>query len=287
MINQILAALRISLSECKKYEDPAEYIYQINQVLNRYKTNLFKMIPNKELLAYDPKELFNIQIKANWRAQPDYKRRTTILDRSPVMLHFIGFMPEIGRRLNLEKNVSKAIDVADIIDLDRIAGLKTDYYSRRVSDSEFLDEDTIIENAVGFAKANKCSIYWNAERAVDDIFIFSVQINAKADESVIDEHNFASAAHMAVKGETPRQRAVQKALEDKLLNKGTGAHYAEIHDDQPEQLEEDSEIRLVSKDVVRDFFGLSPSSSKDRKTDLSIKPKKTNAGIPRKKHNFW
>ncbi|QBZ70757.1 hypothetical protein pETSU_176 [Edwardsiella phage pEt-SU] len=277
MINQILSALRISLKECKKYEDPAEYIYQINQVLNRYKTNLFKMIPDKEQLAYDPKELFNIQIKANWRCSPDYKRRTSILDHSPVMLHFIGFLPIVGVRLNLEKNVSKAIDISDIIDLDRINGLKTDYYSRRVGDEGFYNEETIMENTIGFGKADSCSLYWTADRAPDDIIVFNFQVNAKVHDSVIDKYNLASAAAMAIKDGTPRQMAIQKALEDKLLNKGTGAHYTEIHEDQP----------MPVGGAVRDFFGLSPESSKDRKTDFTMKPKKTNAGVPRKKHNFW
>lgn len=286
MINQILAALRISLGECNKYEDPAEYIYELNQVLNRYKTNLFKMIPNKELLAYDPKELFNIQIKANWRSQPDYKRRTTILDRAPVMLHFIGFLPEIGRRLNLEKNVSKAIDISDIIDLDRISGLKTDYYTRRTVDSEFQDEETIIEETIGYHKANKCSLYWNAERTADDVIVFSIQLNAKTADSVIDDHNFASAARMAVKAETPRQAAIQKALEAKLLNKTTGAHYAEIHDE-PEVAEKEIVVPAPKPDIVRDFFSPVPKTVTDKVSDLTVRPKKTNAGIPRKKHSFW
>lgn len=283
MIDQILSALCISLKECNKYEDPAEYIYQLNQVLNRYKTNLFKLIPNKELLAYDPKELFNIQIKANWRCQPDYKRRTTIMDSSPVMLHFIGFMPEIGRKLNLEKNVGKAMDITHIIDLERINNLKTDYYTRRAADDEFHDEDTIIENAIGYHKSNKCSIYWNVDRTLDDVIVFSMQLNAKVHESVLEDHNFSSAARMAVKAETPRQAAIQKALEEKLLNKNKGAHYAEIHDDEPEPEKEVPE-KATTSDLVRDFFSSVPQSVVDQ---VTVRSKKTNTGIPRKKHSFW
>lgn len=282
MIDQILSALCISLKECNKYEDPAEYIYELNQVLNRYKTNLFKMIPNKELLAYDPKELFNIQIKANWRVQPDYKRRTCIMDTSPVMLHFIGFMPEVGRKLNLEKNVGKAMDISHIIDLERINNLKTDYYTRRAMDDEFHDEDTIIENTIGYHKSNKCSIYWNVDRTLDDVIVFTMQLNGKVHDTVLEEHNFNSAARMAVKAETPRQSAIQKALEEKLLNKNKGAHYAEIHDDEPKPAEEVP--AKTTSDLVGDFFSPVPQSILDQ---VAVRPKKTNANLTRKKHNFW
>ena len=281
MIDQILSALRISLAECNKYKEPAEYIYQINQVLNRYKTNLFKMIPNKENLAYDPKELFNIQIRGNWRCRPDFSRRTVIIDSSPLMLHIVGFMPEIGRRLNLEKNLSKSIQIDDVIDLELINQLKTDYYSEasKTTSNDYEGEDKIIENSLGWKKAMQCSMYWKVDRAVDEVCVFSFQLNGQVYEEALDEHHFTSASSMKVKGETPRQQAFQDALERKLLSKGNnGAHYAEIHDEPKKE------------DPVGDFFSPVPNSVRDKVSDLTLalaKPKKTNAGIPRKKHSFW
>lgn len=288
MIDQIISALRISLAECKKYEEPAEYIYQINQVLNRYKSNLFKLIPDKHKLAYDPKELFNIQIKGSWRCQPDYKRRTAIFDRSPLLLHVVGFMPEIGRRLNLEKNLSKAVRIDDIVDIDRINGLKTDYYKGMspVSNSEHQDEDDLMEEVIGWEKAQDCSMYWNADKVVDEVVVITFQLNGKVFESVLEDHHFASAASMKIKGDTPRQQAIQDALEQKLLNKGKNGHYAEIH-------EEDKTPDEVKEDIVRDFFSPVPPQVQAQAASLSYKtdkPKKRKTGaqhLTRKKHNFW
>lgn len=283
MINQILNALRISLAECKKYEEPAEYIYQINQVLNRYKTNLFKMIPNKADLIYDPKELFNIQIKGSWRCGPDFRRKSVVFDRSPLMLHIVGFIPEVGRRLNLEKNLSKAVRIDDIIDIERINGLKTDYYvgMSATNNPDHQDEDDLMEAVIGWEKAQDCSMYWNAEKVVDEVVVINFQLNGVVYESVLAEHHFNSAASMKVKGETARQQAIQDALEAKLLNKGKhGASYAEIHDDDPKQ------------DLVRDFFSPVPPQVHSQVAAQSVKvakPKRKTGAmhLTRKKHNFW
>lgn len=275
MIDQILNALRISLAECNKYQEPAEYIYQINQVLNRYKTNLFKMVPDKELLAYDPKELFNIQIKGSWRCSPDFSRVSVVKDASPLMLHFVGFMPEVGHRLNLEKNISKAVRVDDIIDIERINKLKTDYYigMSAVNNPDHQDEDDLMEAVIGEEKAQNCSMFWNAEKVVDEVIVISFQLNGHVYDSVLEDHHFSSAASMAMDTKTPRQKAVQDALVNKLLNKASnGETYTEVHDDEP-------------RDKVRDFFSPVPAGIQEQVK----KPKKKTGAmhLTRKKHNFW
>lgn len=169
MLNQIVAALKISLNECNKYEHPIDYIYQVNQVLNRFKTNLFKMVPDKDKSRYDGKELIQLRLHLNWRTNPTYKGEVSIKEKQPVMLHVSGFSAESGWRNNRENVFGMGIDVSDIIDLEKIANIKTDYHLNNSYERDLIREHT--------GDMGDICIYHDRDFELDGIKSFTVLIS--------------------------------------------------------------------------------------------------------------
>lgn len=169
MLTQITAALKHSLNECNKYEHPVDYIYQLNQVLNRFKTNLFKMMPNKDKYLYDGKEFIQLRLHLNWRTDPTYKGEVTIKERQPIMLHISGFSAESGLRNNRESIYSAGVDVSDIIDLEKIANIKTDYHLNNSYERDIIRRHT--------GDLGDISIYHDRDFELDGIKSFTVVIS--------------------------------------------------------------------------------------------------------------
>lgn len=290
MISTIVNAMKISLAECKQYQDPATYIHELNQVLNRYKTNIFKLTGDKEKMLYDPKELINFRLYTSWRTRPTFRREATIVERFPIMLHASGFIPRPGERRNFETTHSLAVDVSDIIDLDKIASLKTDYYQGLTvtTNSNYITEDKILENTLGLEAADQCSMYFTAEKAVDEVINFSFQLNSFVYSSVINEHQLKSAASMAGDVQKTQRRidieARQEEERARLAKQVTGPGVTEV-------------IRRRSADYVdeprvpvNDFFGAPQRTAPSPVPPLRSKGlggKQKAVAVPRKRHNFW
>ncbi len=285
MITEILKALKGSLAQCKKHEDPAQYIYALNSTLNRYKSNLFNMVPNKELLAYDPKELFNFRIHSTWRLRPDYKRESVIADRGPVMLSISGFMPLVGERRNLEKTHNRSIRVDDVIDLDRIADLKTDYYNglSAGTNSEFKDEEKHLEERLGWEKLDECSVYYSIERAVDDVINVAFQLNSKVYSEVLDKHHAASAARMADSPLTKREIKRAEARSRLLVSQPElQAKYDEVRQDQ-----QNKHLSLIDNYFGSAAINDKPLSAATLKKGEVQRVRKPNAGLTKNKRGLW
>uniref|UniRef100_A0AAU8L0Y8 Uncharacterized protein n=1 Tax=Pantoea phage Survivor TaxID=3232176 RepID=A0AAU8L0Y8_9CAUD len=285
MITQILKALKGSLAQCKKHEDPAQYIYALNSTLNRYKSNLFNMIPNKELLAYDPKELFNFRIHSTWRLRPDYKRESTIADRGPIMLSISGFIPLVGERRNLEKTHNQSIRIDDVIDLDRIANLKTDYYKGLSvgTNSDFKDEEKHLEEILGWEKLDECSVYYSIERAVDDVINVAFQLNSKVYSEVLDKHHEASAARMADSPLTKREIKRAEARARLLVSQPElQAKYDEVRQDQ-----QNKHLSLIDNYFGSAAINDKPLSAATLKKGEVQRVRKPNAGLTKNKRGLW
>lgn len=285
MITQILKALKGSLAQCKKHEDPAQYIYALNSTLNRYKSNLFNMIPNKELLAYDPKELFNFRIHSTWRLRPDYKRESTIADRGPIMLSVSGFIPLVGERRNLEKTHNQSIRIDDVIDLDRIANLKTDYYKGLSvgTNSDFKDEEKHLEEILGWEKLDECSVYYSIERAVDDVINVAFQLNSKVYSEVLDKHHTASAARMADSPLTKREIKRAEARARLLVSQPElQAKYDEVRQDQ-----QNKHLSLIDNYFGSAAINDKPLSAATLKKGEVQRVRKPNAGLTKNKRGLW
>lgn len=165
MIDQIISALKISLAECNKYEEPARYIFELNEVLNRYKTNLYLAARAKYKMLQDPKEIFNARINLSWWTRPLYATHYEIVDRSPVLLHLSGFTPAINERINRERTWNVAVDITDIIDLDRIASVKTDWYDRETGGREVSPDAMFAEHPE--VNSFVTSVYFEYDRTAD------------------------------------------------------------------------------------------------------------------------
>ena len=174
MIDIIIGALKLSLNDCNKIDHPAEYVYEINQVLNRFKTNLFKRIPDKTRQLYDPKEFIQLRICMGWKIYPTHGAHVGIKERSPIMLHINGFVPELGIRNNRERSFIKAVDISDVIDLEKNVNVKSDYYSKLQGDS--LSEAKLIHEHIGH-DLNQC-IFYDREGRADGVYEFTMQIAA-------------------------------------------------------------------------------------------------------------
>lgn len=126
MIDTLVGALRLSLDKCNAIQDPNEYGFELNQVLNRFKSNLFKMIPDKAKHLYDPKEFIQIRLTFHWKTWGNKPGNANVKEHAPILLHVNGFIPELGLRANRERTFIKTVDVSDIIDIGKIANISTE-----------------------------------------------------------------------------------------------------------------------------------------------------------------
>ncbi|QZA70713.1 hypothetical protein AH04_240 [Erwinia phage AH04] len=173
MIDTLIGALKISLNQCNTIEHPVEYVYEINQVLNRFKSNLFKLIPDKAKHLYDPKEFIQLRLCLGWKINPTYTGFLSIKEQSPVLLHVNGFIPELGLRKNKETTFIKAVDVSDIINLEKIATIRTDY---NLLKTETISEIKTIEEHLGHTHG--LCVYYDREARNDGVQDFTMQIAA-------------------------------------------------------------------------------------------------------------
>lgn len=303
MIDQIISALKISLAECRKYETPAEYVYQLNMVLNRYKTNLFRMMEDKHKCVHDPKEFFQIRIAMSWRTKPGLSRVTSLMDNSPIMLHLNGFQPVVGERRNKENIYSKAVRIDDIIDLERIMALKTDhYYCGLMLSPNYVSEEDALLNHLGEDKYSELSMYLNLDKTVDDVIVFTMQLNSCVSAEVIQKHLVDSAERMADNPMTAKKLKALKAQAE--IFRGTDARIPKdvqnYIDGKIPKLEESKE-ETVPADPVGNIFGtstaqvtgtISASAVKKvkpfrAKNNPGLMAKTTKSGKSRNKNKYW
>lgn len=184
MINQIISALKISLGDCKKFEDPIQYVYELNQVLNRYKTNLFIAMTDGKDYEYDPKEFFQFRIGTSWRVGRGWNAEPKLMDSAPILLYVSGFYPE-GHRKNRESSFNKTVDISDILDIDRIRLIKNDYYADIApSDRDYFNEHDLMEAALG-SNYDNVSMHFNLDRTADEVIVFNFQLSAIVYDKVV------------------------------------------------------------------------------------------------------
>ncbi|AEV89693.1 hypothetical protein OBP_256 [Pseudomonas phage OBP] len=302
MIDQIISALKISLNECKKFENPAEYIYELNMVLSRYKTNLFNMLEDKHKYLHDPREFFQFRISTSWRTKPGFSRVTTLKDNSPIMLQVNGFQPFAGERKNKEKIYNKAVRIDDVIDLERIMSLKSDhYYCGLMQSPGYVSEEDVILTQLGAEKYAEMSMYLNLDKTVDDVIVFSLQLNSVVPDSVMAKHNEASAAAIADNPMTAKKLRTLQALAK--VHEGMEEH--RIPKDVKMYMDGkipnlDSDKESIPTNVVDSIFGgtkqeagsISASAVKKTapfraKNHLRLANLNGGVGASRKKNKFW
>lgn len=207
-INILGNALKLSLKECDKFEDPNQYTLAILETINRYKTNMFKLLATNDDLVYDPKELVQIRICGSWRVRPSMSRQAMLVESSPFILHINGVVPNIGERKNRESSYSLGIDISDIIDVNKLNGIKTDWYQGAVID----DEEAEVESAV-----DMLGLYMFGDRQATEVIDITLQLSAHVYHSVVVEYERKTAARMAsdpkLSNEILRKRAEQKERE--------------------------------------------------------------------------
>lgn len=169
MLNQIAAALKLSLKECNKIEDPKEYVSEIVATLTRYKTNIFKMICDSgSKLHHDPKELIQFRIGTSFRSTCGFDRVPRLQSRDISILYISALIPNEAGVMNREKVKSVSIDVSDIIDQEKLLGLVPNCHRPVAEVAEAGEQDRV----------EIPDLYFSMERGPDEINSFIIQFNA-------------------------------------------------------------------------------------------------------------
>ncbi|WNV45973.1 hypothetical protein [Aeromonas phage AerS_266] len=127
MINEITIAEAIKhcISKVSKDLEPVLYLYEVNQILNRFKTNLYKMMDETKS-DIDPANLLNITIKTgaiirNGGGVP------VISEVSPVLLKIYGERG-YGKMEVPAKAFDHTLDISTVFDAKKFCQIKDDYY---------------------------------------------------------------------------------------------------------------------------------------------------------------
>lgn len=186
MLNQIAAALKISLAECKDIKDPTEYANAIVATLTRYKTNIFRMICKEMHVHQDPKEIIQFRIGGSFRSVQGFNKRPSIHSSDIVVLYIGVIFPNPEGRMNREKIASLSVDITDIIDQEKILGLTpnchmncADAYKAGIKD------DTDVPG-----------LYHSMERGADEVNSFIFQFNSCVSEDAEMEIYLNKAVNM-------------------------------------------------------------------------------------------
>lgn len=284
MIDQIISALKISLGECRKYEDPAEYVYQLNSVLNRYKTNLYNLIKDKRDYLHDPREFFQFRIATSWRTRPGFGRVTTIIEQTPIMLHVNGFQALTGERRNKESNYNKAVRIDDVIDLERIASLKNDhYYCGLMASSSYVSEEDILREQLGIEKYAELSMYFTVDKVVDDGIVFTLQLNGNVVYSVVEQNNIEEAN--LIPSDPVISRRTAKLLREAAAAKLLAEPVEEVLPTTPvDVLFGTPRVKVTQSATPVEKEKVEPFRSKN---NPGVTRPTGNVGLTRKKHKYW
>lgn len=127
MINEITIAkaIRLCISKVSTDLEPILYLYEVNQILNRFKTNLYKMMDESKS-DIDPARLINIVIKTggiirNGGGTP------IISEVSPVLLKIYGERG-YGKLEVPAKEFDYTLNISAVFDARKICQIKDDYY---------------------------------------------------------------------------------------------------------------------------------------------------------------
>lgn len=282
MIDQIISAMKLSLNECKKHEDPARYIYELNMVLNRYKTNLFKLMENKHQYIQDPQEFFQFRINTSWVTRPGFGRVAEVSKVGPVLLHVNGYRPYAHERKNKEVSFNKAVRIDDVIDIRRIASVKTDHYSGLLMSSPlYKTENDIISETIGEEKHNETSLYLNVEKNADDTIYFNMQLNATVDTKVVAKHHIDSAGRQP---DSPLSAKKKEAKEAAAKLRRENFFTEELPKEEPKVIELFGKDTITTNVTAASVKKVQPFRAKNHTSNMKGK----NAlGMGRSKNKYW
>lgn len=173
MIDTLIGALRLSLNKCNDISNPNKYGYELNQVLNRFKSNLFKLIPDKRKHLYNPKEFIQIRLTFHWKTWSGTPGEAKVKEHAPILLHLNGFIPELGLRANRERTFIRTVDVSDIIDINKIANIIPD------SPLELTEGNTISSNVISHTlRYHDTCVYHESLGSFEGVRTYTMQISA-------------------------------------------------------------------------------------------------------------
>lgn len=272
-VDLIIAALKQSLARCQKYEEPAEYVYQLNQVLNRFKTNLYNFITEDTIYEQDPKEFIQFRIATGWRTGLGFNGAPRFLDHSPIILYVSGHIPNVQRQ-NKDCTFHKAVIINDVIDIHRIRGIKEDYYTGAVmSNNSYVTEQELMIFANPEA-VNNVSMYFQSDKIADDIIVFNFQLNALVYQEAIKEHEEKRAAAFKIDPSSVNRYKKRKT-------ETPAAETSVVETPAPVSTEE--KVDAIFNPPVVD----STTERLERIRKVVAARKKSNTRVTRKRHSYW
>lgn len=153
----IAGALKKAIAPLIKIENSVEYLYEVNQVLNRFKTNLYKLMDESQS-DIDPATLFNIVITGS-REIINAGGIEEVVARSPITLRVFGTRGYGHDTLVLGAEYMHQIDISDVFRGDALAQVhSTHFMSSRVGAQlaprgkelrHFLSHDLVKEDRIG------------------------------------------------------------------------------------------------------------------------------------------
>jgi hypothetical protein len=183
MDHKLLAeSVKLCLKDLKTIENPIEYLYEVNQVLNRFKTNIFNIIKDPSLKE-DPKEAIQFTIKGG--AKIKFNELTSIesADFDKTFLYVNGTY--IGKTITeINGYFNHCVCIDDVFDTSKISKIKGKYFNVNRSDTSYVSEQYLIETYLDY-KMNRVSISLTSEKMADDVIKLELQINGIVYDQVL------------------------------------------------------------------------------------------------------
>ncbi|WZX10322.1 hypothetical protein ACP1_0033 [Aeromonas phage ACP1] len=156
MINEktIANALALSISQVEYKDDPRLYLYEVNQVLNRYKTNLYKLMDESKS-NIDPATVIQFVL----RSSVDISGQGNVVNlvrKNSTMLKVYGTRA-YGPEVYVEYEPFQcAIDITDKFHSEALAQIRDDLFLRETRNEKcnnaMLEHPNILESrmSIGF-----------------------------------------------------------------------------------------------------------------------------------------
>lgn len=126
MIDELMIAkaIKLCISQLPKITDPIEYLYEVNQILNRFKTNLYKMMDERDS-DYDPASLLTISIRSGGIIENAGGVNVTAVSKTFLKVYGIRGYGHVDGNPD---NFCVTLDISDVFDAKAFCLARPDYY---------------------------------------------------------------------------------------------------------------------------------------------------------------
>lgn len=180
---KVALAIKSLIARLPKGGDPIKYIYEVNQILNRVKSNLYKMMDETQS-DVDPAEMISIVIKAGLNID-NFINGTKPNFYHPTTLKIYGFRGYGRLNGGLPEEFAVTLDISDVFDKDSLYKVRMDYFKDDLKGLKN-PESYLIENHP-FVKSGRHSIYMRTSKNYDGTYLTSLNLAGIIYHEVLEE----------------------------------------------------------------------------------------------------